>query len=92
MTNLLKQEPTCIYQPSEATVSSDQVFEDSNASLQSALQLLHVEIDCCLSTYGRKKEDSKSWRQGWQAVMFESLYNVGVARQTNLVRGHKNDF
>ena len=63
MINFHKQKPTCIYQPSEATVSSDQVKTLMSTlwmldSLQSALQLLHEEIDCCLSTYGWKTEDS----------------------------------
>ena len=54
----------------------------------------YKRIRLLTGVYGmvKKKEDSKSWRQGWQAVMLESLYNVGVARQTNLLRGHKNDF
>ena len=61
----------------EATVSSDKVKTHMSTlwmldSLQSALQLLYAETDCRLSTYDRKTEDSKSWRQGWQAVMLES--------------------
>ena len=55
-------------------------------SLQSALQLLHAEIDCRLSTYGRKTEKSKSWRQLWQAVMLESLHNIGCKADKSCLR------
>ena len=34
--------------------------KDSDVSLQSAIQLLHVEIGCWLSTYGRKKKTARA--------------------------------
>ena len=72
--------PAYIYEPSEATVLSDQVKIVTNVYIMDAgltsvciTVTLHAEIDCGLSTYGRKTEDSKSWRQWRQAVMLESL-------------------
>ena len=78
---MIKEELTCIYQPSEATVSSDQVKTLVSTLwmldlLQSVLQLLHAEIDC-LHTVEKQKTARVGGKAGNRAC------------QTNLVRGHK---
>ena len=59
VSNILKQELTYIYQPSEATVSSEQVKTPMWMldSLQSALQLLHAEIDCYKRSKNRRQQE-----------------------------------
>ena len=59
-------------------------------SLQSALQLLYAEIDCHLSTYGRKTEDSitaggkaASSHVGKLIMAYGSTPYVGMAPNKN---------
>ena len=62
-----------------------------NAGLTSVCATVTAEIDCHLSTYGQKPKKVRAGGKAGKRSCWKA-YIMLDPRQTNLVRGHKNDF